>query len=101
MIATLRTSERARTLIYTAPLATEVVGFVFVLKACIENNIAPMAINQRAPAAVRTKKVILKIRSWFAEMETEPWIVATPAKCSITEKKELVKTYTGQPLIPG
>jgi hypothetical protein len=96
MIATLRTSERARMLMYTAPLATDVVGFEFVLKACMENNIAPIAINQRAPAAVRTKKVILKIRSWFPEMETEPWVVATPARCSIREKKKLFcKTYSG------
>jgi len=93
MIATLRTSERARMLKYTAPLATDVVVFEFVLRACIENNIAPIAINHRAPTAVRTKKVILKIRSWFPEMETEPWIVATPTRCSVRKKRELLKTY--------
>jgi hypothetical protein len=59
-------------LIYTAPLATDVVAFEFVLKACMEKNIAPIAISQRAPTAVRTKNVILKKRSWFPEIETEP-----------------------------
>jgi len=64
---------------YTAPVATDLVECVFVLRACIENRIAPIATSHSVPTAVRTKKVILKIRSWFPETEMEPWTLATPA----------------------
>jgi hypothetical protein len=53
---------------------------VLVSIACIENKTAPMAKVQRVPTMVNTKKVILKTRIWFADIETEPWILATPVQ---------------------
>lgn len=73
-------SARQRILIKTEPFEMVSVDIALVFKACIENKIAPMATNHIVPTAVKTKKVILKMRSWFPETEIEPCIVATPAK---------------------
>lgn len=63
IIATLIMRAKASMPIYTAPLATDLAEPVLLLKACIENRIAPMSTSHTAPTAVRTKKVILKMKS--------------------------------------
>ena len=72
MIATLRTRAKVKVLMYMAPLASDRVMPVFILIACIENNKAPIAKIQSVPTAAITKKVTLKTRIWFADIETEP-----------------------------
>lgn len=67
-------------LMYTAPSATDFVAAVFVFRACNEKRIAPIATNQSVPTAVSTKKVILKINSWFPEIDAEPCMFATPGE---------------------
>lgn len=72
MIATLRTIARVKVLMYMAPLASDRVTPAFISIACTESNTAPMAEIQRVPTAANTKKVILKARIWFADIEIEP-----------------------------
>jgi len=68
----LKIRARARTLIYIEPPAIDFAEPEFVFRARIENKTAPMTTSHIAPTAVRTKKVILKMKSWFPETEREP-----------------------------
>jgi hypothetical protein len=72
MMATLRIRAKIKVLMYIAPLASDRVIPVLALNACIANNMAPMAKVQRVPTMVKTKKVTLNPRIWFADIETEP-----------------------------
>jgi len=63
MIAILKMIARARTAIYTLPLAMDFVEPLFVLRARIENRTAPMATSHTATTMVRTEKVILNTKS--------------------------------------
>jgi hypothetical protein len=72
MTATLRIRAKKKVLMYIAPLASDPVIPVLLSIACIENKTAPMAKVQRVATTVNTKKVTLKTRIWFADIETEP-----------------------------
>jgi hypothetical protein len=63
MIAILKMIARARTAIYTEPLAIDLTEPLFVLRARIENRTAPMATSHIATTIVRTEKVILNTKN--------------------------------------
>lgn len=63
MIAILKIIARARTAIYTPPLAIDLVEPLFVLRARIENRTAPTATSQIATTMVRTANVILNTKN--------------------------------------